>query len=414
MLKKLSLQWPKAFMALLLMKLLVPVAYAVTNSSSGDRDSSEASTVINRMVQAINNQDSQEYISCFSKENRGLMERFIAENPDQTFFKEQNATLVNIRELPKEFGVASGGLVTRDQSLDRTRFFYAEIRFKVNREEKWLYNGINHRLIVMTEETDGWKIAGIPVPSIRVLVESGYGFRTEAEKKAVEIEATMEARGLVTNYEGRVIANLAASEADLAKEKQTDLSIIPEVSPTATDEHARPSSIKVYLTYQTNKDYWKTSTATVNFYDYIRDVLPNEWVASWYTSYPTAVRAGALAVKMYGWYHVYHPKWNFSPYYADVQDNTNDQKYIVNSRHSSTTQAISDVGGIGVDRADGNLFETQHIQGSENDGGYHGGKMWHFGTKYWAGKGKGYTFMVHYYYDYSTNTANQLAHFFYY
>lgn len=342
------------------------------------------------------------------------MEQFLIDNPNQPFFKEQSADLLKIRELPKQVGVASGGLVTRDQSLDKTRFFYAEIRFKVNREEKWLYNGINHRLIVLTEEADRWKIAGIIVPSIRVLVESGYGFGTAAEQKAAEIEATMERKGLVTNYEGEIIANLAAEKAELAEEKQTDVHPVPEVSTTATDEHARPSSIRVYLTYQANKDYWKTSTATVDFYDYVRDVLPNEWVASWYTSYPTAVRAGALAVKMYGWYHVYHPKWNFSPYYADVQDNTNDQVYIVNSRHPSTTQAINDVGGIGVDRADGKLFETQYVQGSESAGGYHGGKMWQLGTKYWAGQGKGYTFMVHYYYDYSPNTANQLAHFFYY
>ncbi|MGQ9513025.1 hypothetical protein [Thermodesulfitimonas sp.] len=53
------------------------------------------------MVQAINNQNPQECINCFSKENRELMERFIADNPNQTF-KEQSATLVNIKELPKK------------------------------------------------------------------------------------------------------------------------------------------------------------------------------------------------------------------------------------------------------------------------------------------------------------------------
>ncbi|MGQ9513026.1 hypothetical protein [Thermodesulfitimonas sp.] len=131
--------------------------------------------------------------------------------------------------------------------MEKTRFFYAAIKFNVNREEKkWLYNGINHRLIVKTEEADGWKIVGIPVPSTKVLVESGYGFGTEAEKVAARIETVMEEKGLVTNYEGKVIANLAAGKAEIAKEKQADLITVPEVSPTATDEHAGPSSIKVY------------------------------------------------------------------------------------------------------------------------------------------------------------------------
>jgi hypothetical protein len=286
MFRKLRLRWRSVSLVVLavtLLSLLISgIVYAradsLVASPSEDpwgqkHDFTEVPTIINRMITAINDQNPQEYINCFSKENRELMEQFLTENPNQPFFKEQSADLLNIRELPKQVGLASGGLVTRDQSLDKTRFFYAEIRFKVNREEKWLYNGINHRLIVLTEEADRWKIAGIIVPSIRVLVESGYGFGTAAEQKAAEIEATMERKGLVTNYEGEIIANLAAEKAELAKEKH-DVHPVPEVSTTATDEHARPSSIRVYLTYQANKDYWKTSTATVDFYDYVRDVLP--------------------------------------------------------------------------------------------------------------------------------------------
>ncbi|MBT9260241.1 MAG: hypothetical protein KM310_10920 [Clostridiales bacterium] len=233
-------------------------ADSLVASPSGDpweqiHDRTEAPPIINRMIKAINDQNLLEYISCFSKENRELMEQFLTDNPNQAF-KEQSAILVSIKELPKQVGVAAGGLVTRDQSLDKTRFFYAEIKFKVDREEKWLYNGINHRLIVLTEEDDGWKIAGIIVPSIRVLVESGYGFGTAAEQKAAEIEEMMERKGLVANYEGKIIANLAADKTEPAKEKQTDLSAVPKVLPTATDEHVKPSNIRVYLTYQVNKD----------------------------------------------------------------------------------------------------------------------------------------------------------------
>jgi hypothetical protein len=40
-----------------------------------------------------------------------------------------------------------------------------------------------------------------------------------------------------------------------------------------------------------------------DFKTYVKDVLPNEWLADWQ---PAAYQAGALAVKTYGWYYVNH------------------------------------------------------------------------------------------------------------
>lgn len=84
------------------------------------------------------------------------------------------------------------------------------------------------------------------------------------------------------------------------------------------------------MTNPVNVNHYGSGTYPVDFGEYVYNVLPNEW-GDWYETAKTAVQAGAIAVKMYGWYHVYHPKWNFSPYYADVQDNTNDQVYKYNS-----------------------------------------------------------------------------------
>lgn len=112
---------------------------------------------------------------------------------------------------------------------------------------------------------------------------------------------------------------------------------------------------------------------------------------------------------MYGWYHVYHPKW--SSLNAAVKDTDVDQTFTVNTEVSSCTAAINAVGGVGVELNNGSLFETQYIAGSTDSGGQYGGKMWQNGTNYWAGQGKGYTFMCHYYRD---KSATEPIHFFYY
>jgi len=232
------------------------------------------------------------------------------------------------------------------------------------------------------------------------------------------------------NENGIVIERLAASPEQIIEEKggkdavrvaDESTVLTPSDAPsTATDEHTRPSTINVRLENPTNYQYYGQSapfTKSIDFYYYVKNVLPNEWGYSseWLDK---SLQSGALAVKMYGWYHVYHPKW--PSYNAAVKDNIPssnyfpDQTFEVVSEQDRTTQAINAVGGIGVDRADGLLFETQHWQGYEREGGQYGGTMWQLGTKYWAEQGKGYTYMVHYYYDYSPNTGDLLAHFFYY
>lgn len=415
----------KAFLLLVIFSLLLNSvsAYAATNTKSEPND---PVVVINGMLESIENQNPQDYIKHFTKENRIEMEAYLLDNSGTPFFREKSASLIKVKELPQEIAKTAASL-TESELESGTRAYYAEINFKVDKQDKWLYNGANHRLIVMTIEDNNWKIARISVPSIKYLNETGQSFKSKEEEAALKIEDALQKKGIVIDLEGNIIENLASAEEDLAREKgkekgditqyQVSASSNPTYVAGTTSEYTRPSYIKVYFLNSTNKNYWGKSTASVPFYDYCIDVLPNEWYASWYTTAPAAVKAGALAAKMYGWYHVYHPKWNYSPYYADVKDGDTDQVYVVNSRHTNTTKAINDVGGIGLDRPSGSsyiLFETQYIDGSYAAGGQNGGKMWQNGTKYWADQGDGYTFMCHYYYDYSTNTGGQLAHFFYY
>jgi len=80
----------------------------------------------------------------------------------------------------------------------------------------------------------------------------------------------------------------------------------------------------------TDRDY---KIQIVNFKQYAKNVLPNEW-ALWSDD---SLRAGAMAVKMYAWYWIaLDGKWND----ADVWDSTCDQVYNPNIEYASTNAAI--------------------------------------------------------------------------
>ncbi len=116
---------------------------------------------------------------------------------------------------------------------------------------------------------------------------------------------------------------------------QTELS--PEVRGAAGDQldEPLPSTIRVRVT---NYAYCDTSrpytVRTVDFQEYVKHVLPNEWITSWPRE---SLRAGAMAVKMYAWQIVADGgKWSD----ADVYDSTCDQVYIASRSYSSTNRAV--------------------------------------------------------------------------
>ena len=169
-----------------------------------------------------------------------------------------------------------------------------------------------------------------------------------------------------------------------------------------TSSFTIPYSIQVYRVSQ-------GVTQEINFDYYCKNVLPNEWYSSWPTE---SLKAGAQAVKMYGWYHVLHPK--YASLNADVKDTSVDQVYKSGTAVTSTTNAINSVAGVGLKNSSGNIFEAQYISGSSGTAGsQHTGKMLQYGTKYLAEHGYSYLSMCHYYYDNSNKSTGAIATFSY-
>jgi hypothetical protein len=75
----------------------------------------------------------------------------------------------------------------------------------------------------------------------------------------------------------------------------------------------------------------------INFKQYAKNVLPNEWGARWPAD---SLRAGATAVKMYAWFMIARGgKWKD----ADVWDSTCDQVYNPNFEFESTSAAVDTI-----------------------------------------------------------------------
>ncbi|MCJ7511887.1 MAG: hypothetical protein MUO23_02820, partial [Anaerolineales bacterium] len=115
-----------------------------------------------------------------------------------------------------------------------------------------------------------------------------------------------------------------------------------------------PGSIRVRVTGYPYCDTSRPYTVrTIDFKDYAKHVLPNEWVNSWPHE---SLRAGAMAVKMYAWsYIAIGGKWPD----ADVYDSTCDQVYNPAVAYASTNNAVDFTWNFRLLRnSDSNLFRT--------------------------------------------------------
>ena len=118
----------------------------------------------------------------------------------------------------------------------------------------------------------------------------------------------------------------------------------PRRAPAYFSNSIPPSTIRVGITAFANCGNWLNAgqpiirVDTIAFDSYVKNVLPNEWLASWGNTAPESLRAGAMAVKMFGWWRV--NLGGVRPQGAEVVDNTCDQRYIANSNDPRTDAAV--------------------------------------------------------------------------
>ena len=151
-----------------------------------------------------------------------------------------------------------------------------------------------------------------------------------------------------------------------------------------------PSSILVYRVEQGR-------VVRVGFKDYVENVLPNEWKAGWPRE---SLRAGAMAVKTFGWYWALHSthKTSWGQCY-DVTDNTDSQVFRPGSAKPSTSRAVNDTWGVRMSRG-GDVFVAHYCSTRTACGAWVDGQwMSQYGSADLAGAGTGFREILHRYYQ---------------
>lgn len=137
-----------------------------------------------------------------------------------------------------------------------------------------------------------------------------------------------------------------------------------------------PSTIRVFRTAT-------GAVETVDFRTYVKNVLSREWISSWTTE---SIRAGALAVKNYGWYQVLHWRGyvNAEGECFDVFDSTRDQHYDPSRPTYAAMSAAVDATWSTLALKGGKIFATYYNAGAVNEpcgANVNGWQMFQWGTQ---------------------------------
>lgn len=317
-----------------------------------------------------------------------------------------------------------------DNSLyDDIQYYYIGFNYSVIEESEFFYNGVRYEVLAVGV-LDGTEyiIGHENVYDYSVLETFGYTFNTEAEKKAENIVKQRE-NGLIVNFNNEILYDQRINKEYVEMEVQAtqqseEISIIQNIDKVVEDNPidnknlekaskgndnigiqpfsstSTPSTFKLYIT-STKK------IVNIGFDAYTKDLLPNEWYASWEEE---ALKAGAIAIKTYAWYNATYPRKPATDYNAHLTDKwQNYQHYVPNSGTTETDTAVDDVSGIFMRNSDGKVFDAQYRAGTKGEiGESFGGVVSQWGTQFIALNYPQYNYytILSYYYSYSDKSSD--------
>lgn len=179
------------------------------------------------------------------------------------------------------------------------------------------------------------------------------------------------------------------------------------VSGTAAPFDGPPDFINVGRTFSTTCVAPPTNVQRIDrvpFMDYVKNVLPNEWVASWGNDAPAALDAGAVAAAQFAWSSAFVArKWTSRGYAFDVVDSVCDQVYKDRSptfNYTHTDAAVTRMWGTALLR--NNKLITTFFRDTDQSCEERSGTadcMGQWGSYYRAKEGLNGLQILHYYYD---------------
>lgn len=349
-------------------------------------DNEEAVALVYQFVNATNANDVDAYIKLFTEEIQDEMYEYVRNFGSSNFFQELSMDLEDLQILSEETAIQSAQITEELEKYEDVIVAYAEMNIQYKGDYDYIINdyaqndGIYYRNYVLVKEEGKWNILRVSAPNIKAIADNGEGFNTTDEMMAMY--------------------------------KQEEQSSIGSERLSSRAALSCPTSTTIYFTKSGNYGTHMGPSASIGFQTYLKNVIPNEWIVDHYGSYPAYLRAGAMGTKMYAWYYTVYPKWNFSPYYACMKDDSSDQNYnyssynALNSTHRGyVDSALNDISNKAmVVSGTSNIFEV-HYHATE--GSKHSGQMSASGCLSKAKAGDSYETILHYYYDNSTYTGSK-------
>ena len=361
-------------MALLLCCSLNVAAFAVDESDLAIEPAVvdvDVQSLVYEYAETVSNADVDKYIDLFTEDNQSSMLEYVNEFGTEEFFREESIEITNLTALSTDTGRKSAGLSQDELSeYENIVVYYAELIIDDTQKE--------YKTFILVDEDGGWKILRVSTPDLRVISESEESFGTYTESEQMNEQENQKNALLETS----LISTIAAPDAD-------------------------PTEITVYFQKAANRNHYGDVRKTLDWNTYLKNVIPKEWTVSYYDSYPEYLRAGTMASKMYAWWYIVHPKWDYSPYYADVQDNSKDQNFLYSAYddmefdmyRDDVDEVISWVRNIAMCDDEGNMFEVHY---HATNGTQYSGQLSASGALRLAKNGKSMLQILKYYYDYSS------------
>lgn len=387
-------------------------------SINDNQDDSGAINALYEYVNAMDTQNWDKYISLSPKSEYNNLTSFFAK---KEYIEDcigvhtvKSAEIIDTKELnpttlPQYRLVENIASVS---SVASVKAYIIAADLTVKKETKYHYNGVNMFTVLVAKESNQWKIFAFSVASAETIRDaySDSDVRTDGNvdiSRMLQIAIKRETQAVWENVAGDVIVDNQATEEQLIEEAGgiENYHVAAKDLMVNRTTHTRPGDIRIALYNSSGVRY---SIVTVDFYDAIKNTLPNEWGTAWPVK---SLKAGAQCVKMVIWSLIVDPWYPNSGF--DMKNN-NDGHYLPNTENTACTQAINAVSGVGVQNTDGDIFYASYVAGTQGSyGTENGGTCCQWGTKKFAEDGWNYFSMLSYYYSYSSKSGGPIQPFYY-
>lgn len=378
--------------------IIVSVFGTVAYAEEGSSFQNNPIEVIEKYVNAMNEQRWDDFADLHSSEQKESLNGFFANEQNEIcnngVLNVRSAELIEVVEV-KYDDVDDMLYESYDTSNDKVYVFGVD--YSVEKDTKYYSSGINYNIITLVQENNKWKVKEmVAISEPQRLIDLGYEFSDNYLVTISVIKARYD--GLLMNYEGEVFDTLFKSEP-INNEISTRAIINTRTVPTST-----------------TKVRYKNASGTItsiNFHDYCLGVTAGEVRSTTFDG--EARKASVLAIKTFTWHYIILPHGATEGY--DL--NSSQQAYVPDkvSENSKVTTDYNTVKSVWMESAGGAIFIAYYKAGTyANQSSYkNGGELKQNGSRWLLDNDSSITNcykVLHYYYDSSTASTGGAIKFF--